>query len=567
MSLIGSLEDLSLGDILQIIYLSQKSGVLVIRSEDGEGRIVFRDGLVCGGHLSGGPIDLRGLLVGGGFVAEGAFDRTAEHCDSEGEDLEEALAKQDLITLDAIGTLRREHVESVVTQLFRWKSGEFSFDLQRESEESELLLAEGINPQFLAMEGVRLDDESAREAEFEDDVNDMSAEEMFGVVADPEPEAPGEAVPIEDGDSKAVGSSAETDRDPSEATAEAAVAPPAAGPFARGSRPPIVAIDSDLEALEWMKRALKDHAKPIHIFQRADLGLTRIRQYLARGMTPTVLVSPGIEGDPIGGIADASDFAKRLQVQAPSMPVVWLCEDGGVAPPAAHPASGRLVHPAARAFRSRGSARMLDDLARKLCEDFARITGIEPQSTPPQQADASGPAPVEASAAASSDRSQEMTRELNDAAARGEVLLLMIRFARQSFDRVAMFKVRGERVIGVAQSGLEETGGPDDQGMRALSLEGSSSSWLRSVLASKESRVSPPEDEGDFQLAAQLGDRVATEAYLAPICAADEIVALLYADNLSGGRPIGDTETLDATLRQAGLALERAANEQTQTLE
>ena len=37
MSLIGSLEDLGLGDILQIIHLSQKSGVLSIRAEAGEG--------------------------------------------------------------------------------------------------------------------------------------------------------------------------------------------------------------------------------------------------------------------------------------------------------------------------------------------------------------------------------------------------------------------------------------------------------------------------------------------------------------------------------------------------
>ncbi|HKK52148.1 MAG TPA: DUF4388 domain-containing protein, partial [Myxococcota bacterium] len=46
MSLVGNLEDLSLGDILQIISLSQKSGVLVLQSSQGEGRIVFRDGLV-----------------------------------------------------------------------------------------------------------------------------------------------------------------------------------------------------------------------------------------------------------------------------------------------------------------------------------------------------------------------------------------------------------------------------------------------------------------------------------------------------------------------------------------
>ena len=48
MSLIGSLKELCLGDILQILRLSQKSGMLVLRTDDGEGRIVFRAGLVSG---------------------------------------------------------------------------------------------------------------------------------------------------------------------------------------------------------------------------------------------------------------------------------------------------------------------------------------------------------------------------------------------------------------------------------------------------------------------------------------------------------------------------------------
>ena len=70
MSLIGSLEDLSLGDILQIISLSQKSGVLVLRMNEGEGRIFFRAGLVCGAVVTGGPRDLRAVVVEAGFVRE-----------------------------------------------------------------------------------------------------------------------------------------------------------------------------------------------------------------------------------------------------------------------------------------------------------------------------------------------------------------------------------------------------------------------------------------------------------------------------------------------------------------
>ncbi len=78
MSLIGSLEDLGLGDILQIISLSQKSGLLSIRGEGREGTIILQEGLVRGAFLKGGPTDLRSLLVDGGFVASDEFDRARE---------------------------------------------------------------------------------------------------------------------------------------------------------------------------------------------------------------------------------------------------------------------------------------------------------------------------------------------------------------------------------------------------------------------------------------------------------------------------------------------------------
>ncbi len=59
MSLVGSLEDLGLGDILQIVSLSRKSGLLSIHSDEGEGRIVFCDGLVHSSPPNLSPWDRR----------------------------------------------------------------------------------------------------------------------------------------------------------------------------------------------------------------------------------------------------------------------------------------------------------------------------------------------------------------------------------------------------------------------------------------------------------------------------------------------------------------------------
>ena len=50
MSLVGNLEDLGLGDIFQIIFLSRRSGVLAIRGKVVEGKIYFKDGMVIAAH-------------------------------------------------------------------------------------------------------------------------------------------------------------------------------------------------------------------------------------------------------------------------------------------------------------------------------------------------------------------------------------------------------------------------------------------------------------------------------------------------------------------------------------
>ena len=46
MSLVGNLEDLPLADILQIVSLSKRTGILTIETEEGRNIIVFKNGLI-----------------------------------------------------------------------------------------------------------------------------------------------------------------------------------------------------------------------------------------------------------------------------------------------------------------------------------------------------------------------------------------------------------------------------------------------------------------------------------------------------------------------------------------
>ena len=118
MSLVGSLEDLGLADILQIVSLARKSGRLLLRSDDGEGWIALQDGLVRGAAVKGQREGLRALLVGGGHVEAEAFDRAARSAGGEERKLEASLREAGVVGDDLLQAARRGGVERAVMRMF-----------------------------------------------------------------------------------------------------------------------------------------------------------------------------------------------------------------------------------------------------------------------------------------------------------------------------------------------------------------------------------------------------------------------------------------------------------------
>jgi hypothetical protein len=163
MSLVGSLEDLGLGDILQIISLSRKSGLLLLRSDRGEGRITFQDGQVRGALVKGGPADLRALVVNAGVLSEGELDALEADARARKISVPVALEGHPSLSVERLDELRRVNAETAVVEMFRWRAGDFSFEIREETDadrEGGLLLTNGLSAQYLAMEATRLRDEA-----------------------------------------------------------------------------------------------------------------------------------------------------------------------------------------------------------------------------------------------------------------------------------------------------------------------------------------------------------------------------------------------------------------------
>ena len=129
MSLNGNLEDLPLLDILQIVSFSKKTGYLSIRTEAGEGAIVFQDGYVVAAFSAETP----------------PFDPRYRQLPPE-----------------ARTPLLRESIERGLEQLIRLREGQFSFSLTEgpprrvgPRDISEETLPQGINAQELLLDLAR----------------------------------------------------------------------------------------------------------------------------------------------------------------------------------------------------------------------------------------------------------------------------------------------------------------------------------------------------------------------------------------------------------------------------
>lgn len=529
MSLVGSLEDLALADILQIVSLSRKSGVLRLRSDGGDGRIALRDGLVCAALVKGAPEDLRSLLGAGGYGSEAELDAAAARAEAEGIGFADALCASSGFDRERIEAIRREHAESSALRMFSWRCGEFSFEVGAELEppEAELCAAQGLSTQYLAMEATRSEGDALAAAAEMPEGADFEGPWFSG-----DAQGPAEALaPV-----------AASLADRRGARAEAP---------ATGAAAPLVILDSELLVLEWAKQTLSGHFSRVHIFQSSDAAVARVRYYLGRGELPVVLLA----ALPAGGAPGLApvQLAQRLCTLAARMPIVMICDEASL-PILQHSALAELV----RAFALRPSTAQLARGAVHAEAAARLIQTLLPWSHPAPRSAQRGPRAEASSVPVSLQRLRDASQRLREATTPSELFSRLLEFSALHFSRVALFAVREGRARGVAGRGLERCGGPDDARLRQIELEVASCAWFQRAVQSRRPTLAPPQNDGDRALARQLGTELPDQAYLAPIESGGDVLALLYGDRLPEGGPIADLTPLEILVNQACVALERA---------
>ncbi len=565
MSLVGNLEDLGLGEILQIVSLSRKSGVLQLNSRGREGWVHFEDGQVIRATASTFPEHLGDLVLRAGLTDRATLKQALQlqQASSGERRIGDILASNFGLEREAIETAMRQQIEKVIYSFFSWDEGAFSFDLGEPSELAstnlnplQFMLDQGLNPQWLAIEGSRILDEKRHRGE-EVDMYGESLVDLDELLA----EVRGENLDERTG-----------------AMAAAAAAAAELKPAARVHR--FLVVDDDSETALKIANLLQERRVQVHAFTDGSAFLEAVGQADPQTTTLVIdLIMPYRDGS---GVPGGLELLREVRSSHPEFQVMVMSDQPGQEEEQSVRESGiaQLLQKPTRAEiladRGRDILEALGDSivahagspvepparapAREklynLGAELLREMGETPADAPPQ--------PVQQTPGLHLLRG--MLQELNNPSLGGGIILLILRFASELMNRAVILLVKDEEIVGLGQFGIELEGESADVRVRNTRIPKAAEHVFAEALASfAPSCRKPLQTDWNDYLFNQLGGQRPEEVFVGPLISEGRVVAVLYGDNLPEAKAIGDTESLEIFLSQAGMAMEKALLERRMT--
>lgn len=541
MSLVGNLEDLGLGEILQIVSLSRKSGILRLHSRGREGLVVFRLGQVIQATSSTVQESLGEALIRRGALDLATLRSALALQESEGftERLGTILVKHFAVPAAVVDEVVREQIEKVVYALFAWVEGAFDFELQESVEAvdairmdpMQFMLDQGLNPQFLAMEGSRVADEQRH---------------LGAGVPAPEPE-----------NHVSVDAAFDFPAPPERSTVE---------PARKGA---LILVDDDDATREALAATLHRAGYRVHPFSRSEEALIETDALCRQGERPLLLVDlimPRMDGS---GILGGLELLERVRNGFPDLRLLVMSDypNSDAERRVGEMGYSHIMKPRRTEFLASAEP---DGFAERLLAGLEQVTAAGEPVAPPNLVNlgdelrlelgeefADQPGGVEPPTGIALLR--VMLEELNDPALGGGITLLALRFAAEFVSRAVIFMAMRDEIVGLGQFGIAEGEGPADARVRRLRIPRGEESLFTGIIEAKHPAVVRPEPvRWNRYLFEQLGGGIPDEVFLGPIVSEGRVVAVLYGDNLPERRPIGGTESLEIFLSQAGIAMEKA---------
>jgi hypothetical protein len=172
MSLAGRLEDLSISDIFQILSVGRKTGTFIVNGSKGTAVIVFKNGMVFRAETDDLEGNLGNYLLEGGVIKDTILNMAMEVKKRlPSKSVAEILFDFGSVSAESLEKAARKRIEKVIYRLLTWEDGDFQFELDDLELEGKTNLQDlgwelsrGMSPEYLLMEGARVQDESTQES-------------------------------------------------------------------------------------------------------------------------------------------------------------------------------------------------------------------------------------------------------------------------------------------------------------------------------------------------------------------------------------------------------------------
>ncbi len=171
MALKGNLRDFSTTQLLNLVHLARKTGLLMIERQNGAARLYFREGKLIHANIGNVNGHLADMLLKAGKLSDEQAQTIQTRADMRSDkQLGLALMNAGYVTQDDIVQSVKEYMLEIVYTLVGWTEGDFQFD--QDMLPSDDRIAVPINLENVIMEGSRRIEESEQ---LQDELPDLNS--------------------------------------------------------------------------------------------------------------------------------------------------------------------------------------------------------------------------------------------------------------------------------------------------------------------------------------------------------------------------------------------------------
>jgi CheY-like chemotaxis protein len=593
MSLVGNLEDLPLADILQIVSLSKRTGILTIETEEGKNIIVFKNGLIVSAACPSPKIkNLGQVLLERQLVTPQRLQQLLDMQKARGnEPLGTIILESGIIDRENLQQIIRNQIKATIYHLMSMSEGNFSFDLSDvipfddiRYNPLETVLEQGMNPQQLLLDSARLSDEEHR-----DEIEQVDSKAIMEI---PSVQEFDEVITYDDMTTPVPGSiqpkledlqlpetyelpdiafdriAAEIDF-PMSVSAPIALTP-MVPPLATAQQV-ILIVDDEALIRQILARRMEEKGYKIFQADNAADAIKIVNQLEQEKQNPWVisdLVMPTTVGNGYLGGLEIVEAVRRINS---SIPIIVMNDfDDPKAQTRAFALGVHQFHkkPNIHKTSMKDMEEMLSQFSNALvdafrqpphrfrpsehAEDYWSDLGVE--STFEEPGNVSATNMVRQMAAL-----HQIIQHLRNPSEAPEISLLMLRYASEFFDRGLLFIAKQNEVNGLG--GFGDTGDAESMPVkvRRIKISLAEESIFLRVIRKKQTHIGKLTDTpSNRKFIEMTGKLMPLSIAMVPLISGNEVIALLYGDNAVTKRPIKGLEALEIFMVQAGIAMENA---------